>query len=151
MKKETGRMSKRSEKGFLDQGFTSYLLYLFWLFTAGLSLPPFYPPSICQTDSCWLTPSPSLIQPKPLGSSVSFQICFYISLPSSLSPRVLRNSPGQKVKEVLGVGSMRTSETSVCSLFCCLYCWQCSCLSCHRLDMYKEPERSREYIKPIIY
>lgn len=37
-------------EGFLDRGFSSYLLYLFWLFTAGLSLPPFYPPSTHLSD-----------------------------------------------------------------------------------------------------
>lgn len=36
MKKETGRMKERSER-VLDEGFSSYLLYLLRLFTAGLS------------------------------------------------------------------------------------------------------------------
>lgn len=60
-------------EGFLDRGFSSYLLYLFWLFTAGLCLPPFYPPSTHLSDRqlladslccCalrpWFNPSPSV-------------------------------------------------------------------------------------------
>lgn len=108
------KRDRKDERGIWMRISPPYLLYLLRLFTAGLS--PFLPPSICQTDSCWPTPSvvvrsvPSLPDStQALRSPVSLQICFYITLLSS--PRwppssVWKDSQfsaiyGQKVKKGL--------------------------------------------------
>lgn len=75
MKKETGRMRERERErseGVLDEGYSSYLLYLLRLFTAGLS--PSLPPSFHLSDRqlladslccCSLRPESPRFNPSP--------------------------------------------------------------------------------------
>lgn len=93
MKRETGRMSKRSERGFW---IGASLLICF--ISSGCSLPDSLSlPStlllpICQTDSCWLTPSvvvhsvPDSTQAPPFLCLLPNMLLYFtslLSLPSS--------------------------------------------------------------------
>lgn len=121
------------------------------------SPPPFLPPSICQTDSCWPTPSVVVRSVQSLPDSTSspqflhllpnMLLYYFTSLLSSPTSRP-RHPPGrtsaiysggQKVKKVVRVGYMRTSVTSACnqSLFGLLHLLlaMCLCLSCRRLEL----------------
>lgn len=134
-----------------------FLLYLLWLFTAGLS--PFLPPShsICQTDSCWPTPSVvvhfpsrvSLIQPEP-SVPLSPSKYAFISHVSPLPPDP-RHQSGRTRSSLqftdgrLKMGYMRTSVTSAFSqsLFGLLNLLLVMCLTWHRSELYdtwEEPE-----------
>lgn len=150
MKRETGKDEQEVREGFLDQGFSSYPLYLFWLFTAGLSLPPFYPPSICQTDSCWLTPSvvvhsvPDSTQAPPFLCLLPNMLLYFtslLSLPSSSLQFTRSESyrgPGSGFHENVRDASV---QFVLLPLLLAVFLFE---LPQIRLEMYNEPERSRE-------
>lgn len=133
------------------------------MFTAGL--PPSLSPSICQTDSCWATPSvvvhfvqSLLIQPEPLRfflhllSKYAFIFHSALSLPPQPLSLVWKNTQfcaiysnfQKEVKKVFCVGYMRTSVTSACNqrLFGLLHLLLAMRLrlSCHRLELYETSE-----------
>lgn len=158
-------MGERSKR-VLDEGFSSYLLYLLRLFTAGLSpsLPPSFnlsdrqllADSLCccslYPESPWFNPSPPFLHLLP-NMLLHFTSLLsppdpVISLESSEFSAIY--SSGQKVKKVLRY--MRTSVTSACnqSLFGLLpsLLAMCLCLSCHRLELNHSWEET-EWIRAV--
>lgn len=120
--------NRKDERAVLE-GFGRGLLFLSALsppvvHCRTLSLPSSLLPSVRQTAAGRLrlllfTPSSLPDSTRALSSSIAFQICFYISLPPPTLSSAWKNlqfsaicSGGQKVKEVLRVGYMRTSVTS---------------------------------------